>query len=203
MVTEPTMVDGAWAFPDGWPEPARVAWVDLQASIAAAEDERAAAEDERAAAMASPEGALLAARAKADAARTAAARAKVEAEDERALLDVRAKYGERVVVIYTAAGSLACVWTRGHERLWASAKARADTASQAFLEASPPDPIRAQSEYFKALHEGYFEHVIVYPARDRAREILETYPETWAEVYAARQDLARGPRAAAGKGAGR
>lgn len=202
MVTEPKLSDGEWQFPETWPAEARASWVSMQKTLDDARAARGRAEAERVEALASPELALLTLRTKADAERAAAERAQVEAADERAILTLRAKYGERLATIYTAAGSLVLVWTRGHERLWALVKARAENVATALLEASPPDPVRAESESLKAINEGYFEHVIVHPAKEKAREALELYPEAWAEVYRARTELARGPRAAAGKGVG-
>ena len=191
---------GTWVFPETWPSEARAAFESAHAALEAEREALAHLEDARAAAAVSPEAALLQLRIEADAVRAAAERTRIEAADDTEILALRAKYGARLRVVYTAAGSLVVVWTERHEALWDSVTARAKALEAAAFEANPPDPVRAEADSLRAFKEGYFEHVIVYPPKPRAKEILKAYSDAWPELYRARADLARGPREAAGKG---
>ena len=194
---------GAWDFADtGWSEADQQAWIAAHASLDEARAGLSKAETDRAAAAAAPASALLAVRLEAEAVRARTEREIIETADDAAELEMRAKYGARLRVVYTAAGRLILTWTDAHERLWDGVNARAKFLTQAALEASPPDPIKAGVDSLKAYKEGYFDHIIVHPPKEQARKILTSYPDTWDDLYVARSDLARGPREAAGKGAG-
>lgn len=149
----------------------------------------------------SPEVALLKLRIQTDEARRERERAEREAADERAWLEMQAKYGARCRKVYTEAGTI--IVTATTEVQWDAAEARAKSLAEGFLNATPPDYARAESESVKAMREAHFKHLIVHPATDVAREILKAYPAAWNDVYAARRELFRGAVTAAGKGAAR
>lgn len=194
---------GTWTFPAGWSDADQAAFLAAQTQLDAELAALAKVEDGRAAAASSPAAVMLGLRIQADAARAAAAREAIETIDDAAELALRAQYGERIRVIYTAKGRLILTWTDAHEKLWDGVGARAKALTQAALEQAAPDPLKANIDSMKAYKEGYFDHVIVHPAKANARAILTSYPDAWDDCFEARAALARGPREAAGKGAGR
>jgi hypothetical protein len=184
--------------------PEEQALADLLAEAEAEEKALDASRAKASAAAAAPEAQMLAARLRIQEARALRERTERDAADAAEIVKLRAKHGARMGVIYTGAGSLVMVVGKGHAAIWDTVRAEANALSAAALEASPPDPVRAERDAQAAYDRAYVEKLLVYPA-DKAerRRILDEYPGAWPEMYALRADLARGPREAAGKGVGR